>query len=394
VYGIQYQRISLYSPFLRALERIQYQVNVTAKKYSRIVAFRTFFILLLNNKSPLTLVEENIMTIKVGINGFGRIGRSLFRAAALDPVFQDIEIVAINDLTDTATLAHLLKYDSIMGTNLAEVVVEGESILVDGRKVVVTSHRNPAEIPWGELGVEYVAECTGLFRDLETTQAHLDGGAQKVVISAPAKGDIKTFVMGVNENDYDSTLHHVVSNASCTTNCLAPFAKVIMDHFGIKTGLMTTVHAYTGDQRLLDAPHSDPRRARAATLSMIPTKTGAASAVALVIPELKGRFDGLAVRVPTPNVSLVDAVMEVERETTVEEVNQVLKDAANRYLGYTEQPLVSIDFQGDNHSSIVDAQSTKVIGTTVKVMSWYDNEWGYSNRMLDLILYMHSNKTL
>ena len=230
--------------------------------------------------------------------------------------------------------------------------------------------------------------------DGESAQGHLDAGARKVIISAPAKGGVKTLVMGVNEDEYDPTLHHVVSNASCTTNCLAPVARVILDNFGIKRGLMTTIHAYTGDQRLLDFPHSDLRRARAAGLSMIPTKTGAAAAVALVIPELKNKFDGLAVRVPTPNVSLVDVVMEVEKEATVQEVNQALKAAANRYLGYSDLPLVSIDYQGDAHSSVVDAGSTKVIGTTVKVMSWYDNEWGYSNRMLDLILHMEAAKPL
>lgn len=334
------------------------------------------------------------MTVRVGINGFGRIGRNIFRAVSKDPAFKDVEIVAINDLTDNKTLAHLLKYDSVMGVYEKDVAANEEGIQVDGRQINVSSHRNPAEIPWGALGVDYVAECTGIFRDGESAQAHIDAGASKVIISAPAKGNVKTFVMGVNEDEYDATLHHVVSNASCTTNCLAPFAKVILNKFGIKRGLMTTVHAYTGDQRLLDFPHSDLRRARAAALSMIPTKTGAAAAVSLVIPELKGKFDGLAVRVPTPTVSLVDAVMEVERETTVEEVNQALKEAASRYLGYTDLPLVSIDFQGDAHSSIVDGQSTKVIGTTVKVMSWYDNEWGYSNRMLDLILHMDANKAL
>ncbi|WP_163337059.1 type I glyceraldehyde-3-phosphate dehydrogenase [Desulfopila sp. IMCC35008] len=334
------------------------------------------------------------MTVKVGINGFGRIGRNMFRAISKDPVFADIEVVAINDLTDNATLAHLLKYDSVMGTYEKEVSSDDAGITVDGRHIAVSSHRNPADIPWGDLGVEYVAECTGIFRDAESAQAHIDAGASKVVISAPAKGSVKTFVMGVNEDEYDATQHHIVSNASCTTNCLAPFAKVVLDNFGIERGLMTTVHAYTGDQRLLDFPHSDPRRARAAALSMIPTKTGAAAAVSLVIPELKGKFDGLAVRVPTPTVSLVDAVMEVEKETTVEEVNAALKAAANRYLGYTDLPLVSIDFQGDGHSSIVDGQCTKVIGKTVKVMSWYDNEWGYSNRMWDLILHMEANKAL
>ena len=334
------------------------------------------------------------MAIRIGINGFGRIGRNIFRALGEDPHFKDIEIVAINDLTDPKTLAHLLKYDSVMGRMDAEVEVYSNGIVVNGKQIEVSSHRNPADISWGDLGVTYVAECTGLFRDLETTQSHIDAGAKKVIISAPAKGDVKTFVMGVNEDEYDSLKYHVVSNASCTTNCLAPFAKVILDNFGIERGLMTTVHAYTGDQRLLDFPHSDLRRARAAALSMIPTKTGAASAVSLVIPELKGKFDGLAVRVPTPTVSLVDAVMEVGRETTVEEVNAALKGAANRYLGYTDLPLVSIDFQGDSRSSIIDGQSTKVIGKSVKVMSWYDNEWGYSNRMLDLILHMDKSGVL
>jgi len=334
------------------------------------------------------------MTIKVGINGFGRIGRNIFRAISKDPAFADIEVVAINDLTDNATLGHLLQYDSIMGIYEKKVETDVNGIIVDGRHIAVSSHRNPADIPWGKMGVEYVAECTGIFRDSDSLKAHIDAGASKVILSAPAKGDVKTFVMGVNEDEYDPTVHHVVSNASCTTNCLAPVAQVILDNFGIKRGLMTTIHAYTGDQRLLDFPHSDLRRARAAGLSMIPTKTGAAAAVALVIPALKGKFDGLAVRVPTPNVSLVDVVMEVEKETTVQEVNQALKQAANKYLGYTELPLVSIDFQGDSHSSIVDSQSTKVIGTTVKVMSWYDNEWGYSNRMLDLILHMEANKPL
>jgi len=334
------------------------------------------------------------MTIRIGINGFGRIGRSIFRAISKDPAFADIEVVAINDLTDNATLAHLLQYDSVMGIYEKKVESDTNGILVDGRHIAVSNHRSPVDIPWGKLDVEYVAECTGIFRDSDALNSHIDAGARKVILSAPAKGDVKTFVLGVNEDEYDPLIHHVVSNASCTTNCLAPVAQVILNNFGIKRGLMTTIHAYTGDQRLLDFPHADLRRARAAGLSMIPTKTGAAAAVSLVIPALKGKFDGLAVRVPTPNVSLVDVVMEVERETTVEEVNQALKQAANKYLGYTELPLVSIDFQGNPHSSIVDAQSTKVIGTTVKVMSWYDNEWGYSNRMLDLILHMEANKPL
>lgn len=334
------------------------------------------------------------MTIRIGINGFGRIGRNIFRAVLKDESFKDIEIVAINDLTDNATLAHLLKYDSVMGTLDREIKGDENGITVDGKSVAVSAHHSPSDISWGDMGVDYVAECTGIFRDGESAKNHIDAGAKKVIISAPAKGDIKTFVMGVNEEEYDPTIHHVVSNASCTTNCLAPMARVIQDNFGIKRGLMTTIHAYTGDQRLLDFPHSDLRRARAAGLSMIPTKTGAAAAVSLVIPELKGKFDGLAVRVPTPNVSLVDAVMEVEKETDTAEVNQALKDASGRYLGYSELPLVSIDYQGDPRSSIVDAQSTKVIGTTVKVMSWYDNEWGYSNRMLDLILHMEGAKLL
>jgi len=334
------------------------------------------------------------MGVRVGINGFGRIGRNIFRAIGQDPVFRDIEVVGINDLTDVQTLAHLLKYDSVMGPFPGTVQAGENSIVVDGRVVPVTGHRQPKDIPWGGEGADYVLECTGIFRDAESAKAHIDAGAVKVIISAPAKGDIKTIVMGVNEDEYDPTIHHVVSNASCTTNCLAPVAQVILNRFGIRKGLMTTIHAYTGDQRLLDFPHNDLRRARAAARSMIPTKTGAAAAVALVIPELKNKFDGLAVRVPTPNVSLVDAVMEVERETTVPEVNAALREAANRYLRYTEEPLVSIDFQGDPHSSIVDGLCTRVLGTTVKVMSWYDNEWGYSNRMLDLVLHMEANKPL
>ena len=334
------------------------------------------------------------MTIKIGINGFGRIGRNIFRAISMDATFADIEVVAINDLTDVKTMAHLLKYDSVMGVYDAEVGVHDQGMTVDGREIQVFAHRSPADIPWGELGVEYVLECTGLFRDMDSAKAHIDAGASKVVISAPAKGQVKTIVMGVNEEEYDPTQHHVVSNASCTTNCLAPVAQVILDSFGIKRGLMTTVHAYTGDQRLLDFPHSDLRRARAASMSMIPTNTGAAAAVALVIPELKNKFDGLAVRVPTPDVSLVDVVMEVERETSVPDVNRALQEADGRYLRYCDEPLVSIDFQGDPHSSIVDGLCTRVLGTSVKVMSWYDNEWGYSNRMLDLVLHMEANKPL
>ena len=334
------------------------------------------------------------MAITIGINGFGRIGRNIFRAISMDPLFKDIQVVGINDLTDVKTIAHLLKYDSIMGIFASEVRAGEGSVIVDGREIPVSSHRQPRDIPWGQMGAQYVLECTGIFRDLDSAKPHIDAGAAKVIISAPAKGEVKTIVMGVNEDEYDPTLHHVVSNASCTTNCLAPVAQVILNRFGIKRGLMTTIHSYTGDQRLLDFPHSDLRRARAAAMSMIPTKTGAAAAVALVIPELKNKFDGLAVRVPTPNVSLVDVVMEVENETTVPEVNAALSDAVNRYLGYTEEPLVSIDFQGDSHSSIVDGSCTRVLGNSVKVMSWYDNEWGYSNRMLDLVLHMEANKAL
>ncbi len=334
------------------------------------------------------------MAIRIGINGFGRIGRSVFRALDQDDAFGDIEIIAINDLTDNATLAHLLKYDSVMGVYPREVAADDQGFIIDGERIRVFNHRNPADIPWGDLGVDYVIEATGFFTSKDKAQAHIDAGAKKVVISAPAKGDLKTIVMGVNEDEYDPVEHHVVSNASCTTNCLAPMVRVILDRFGVKRGLMTTIHAYTNDQRLLDFPHSDLRRARAAAMSMIPTKTGAAAAISLVIPEMKNKFDGLAIRVPTPNVSMVDAVMEVEKETSVSEVNQALKEAANRYLGYSDEPLVSIDYQGNPHSSIVDGDSTKVIGKMVKVLSWYDNEWGYSNRLLDLILHMEANKAL
>ena len=333
------------------------------------------------------------MAIKVGINGFGRIGRAVFRAHLKYPEFKDIEIVAINDLTDTHTLAHLLKYDSLFGTIPNEVKYGEDTLIVDGKEIKVFAQPEPGKIPWGELGVEYVIESTGRFTDGNLARAHLDAGAKKVVITAPAKNEDVTVVLGVNEDDYDPLKHHIVSNASCTTNCLAPGAKVLLDRFGIKSGLVTTVHAYTNDQRILDFPHKDLRRARAAALNMIPTKTGAAAAVGKVIPELQGKFDGLAVRVPTPDVSLVDLVVEVEKETTVSEVNQALKEAQSRVLAYTEEPLVSTDFLGDQHSSIVDGLCTRVIqGTLVKVMAWYDNEWGYANRVLDLILYMESKK--
>jgi len=334
------------------------------------------------------------MSIKIGINGFGRIGRNIFRAIDKDPAFKDIEVVAINDLTNNVTTAHLLKYDSIMGVYDRAVIANDKGITVDGRQINIYNHRNPADIPWGSIGVEYVVESTGFFTNDETAGAHLEAGAKKVIISAPAKGKVKTLVMGVNEDEYDPLEHNIVSNASCTTNCLAPVAKVILDRFGISKGLMTTIHSYTNDQCILDFPHSDLRRARAGALSMIPTKTGAAAAVSLVLPELKGKFDGLAVRVPTPNVSLVDVVMELEREASTAEVNQALKEGANRFLGYSEEPLVSIDYQGNPHSSVVDAMSTKAIGKMVKILSWYDNEWGYSNRVLDLIVMMDAKKPL
>ncbi len=335
------------------------------------------------------------MAIKVGINGFGRIGRNVFRACMMYPDFKDIDIVAVNDLTDNHVIAHLLKYDSVMGRLDAEISYDDQGITVNGKRIRVTDVKEPAKIPWAEAGVEYVIEATGRFREATLAAGHLEAGAEKVIITAPAKGEDITVVMGVNEDDYDPVNHKIISNASCTTNCLAPVAKVIMDRFGIVSGLVTTVHAYTNDQRLLDLPHSDLRRARAAALNMIPTKTGAAAAVSKVIPELKGKFDGLAVRVPTPDVSLVDLVVRVEKPATVPEVNDALKAATNKFLGYTEEPLVSTDFVKDPRSSIVDALSTRVIEKTlVKVMSWYDNEWGYSNRLLDLVLHMEENKAV
>ena len=332
------------------------------------------------------------MAVKVAINGFGRIGRSFYRIAHSHP---EIEVVAINDLTDAKTLAHLLKYDSVHGRFNAEVYAEGDSIVIDGKSIKVYADPNPEELPWGELGVDVVLEATGRFRDREGASKHLKAGAKRVVISAPAKEPDITIVMGVNNKEYDPEKHRIVSNASCTTNCLAPVAKVLLEKFGIVSGFLTTVHSYTMDQRLLDAPHKDLRCARAAALSMIPTTTGAAKAVGLVIPELKGKFNGIAIRVPTADVSLIDFVCEVEREVTVEEVNAALKEAAEGelkgILGYSEEPLVSIDYLGDPHSSIVDGLSTDVInGKLVKVLAWYDNEWGYSNRLVDLIAYMAS----
>jgi glyceraldehyde 3-phosphate dehydrogenase len=330
------------------------------------------------------------MGIKVGINGFGRIGRNIMRTCLGD---RDIDFVAVNDLTDTTTLAHLLKYDSIMGNLEQDVVADGDTIRVEGDSFKVFSEKDPAAIDWESVGAEIVIESTGRFTKAEDASKHLRGPVKKVIISAPAKNEDVTIVLGVNENMYDPASHHVISNASCTTNCLAPVAKVIHEKFRIKNALMNTIHSYTNDQQLLDLPHKDLRRARAAALSMIPTSTGAAKAVALVIPELKGKFDGISVRVPTPNVSLVDVVMNVEQATTTEEVNRVLKDAANEelkgILAFSEEPLVSIDFRGNPNSSIVDTENTKVIdGTCIKVLSWYDNEWGYSCRVRDLVKFV------
>lgn len=330
------------------------------------------------------------MAVKVGINGFGRIGRNVMRASLND---DSIDFVGVNDLTDTKTLAHLLKYDSVMGNLDQEITSTENSIIVDGDEFRVFSERDPANIPWEEVGAEIVIEATGIFRDQATAGKHLRGNVKKVIISAPGKDPDTTIVLGVNENDYDPEKHHILSNASCTTNCLAPVAKVIHENFGIKNAMMTTIHSYTNDQQLLDLPHKDLRRARAAALSMIPTSTGAAKAVALVIPELAGKFDGISVRVPTPNVSLVDVVINVEKETTTEEVNQKLKDAANEelkgILAFCEEPLVSMDFKGNPHSSIVDADNTSVIGgKTIKILTWYDNEWGYSCRVRDLVKFL------
>ena len=331
------------------------------------------------------------MGIKVAINGFGRIGRLVLRSA-IERGEKDIEFVAVNDLTDAATLAHLLKYDSNFGILPNEVKAEGDSIVVDGKKIKVLSERDPSKLPWGDLGVEVVVESTGFFRDAEKAGLHLKAGAKKVTISAPAKGDVATFVLGVNEEKYDSSKDHIVSNASCTTNCIAPVVKVIKDAFGFKKGLMTTIHSYTNDQKVLDYPHPDLRRSRAAALSMIPTTTGAAKAVGLVIPELKGKLDGLAIRVPTPTVSIVDVVMQVEKETSVQEITKVMEEAANGklkgILGLCKEPLVSIDFKKNSLSSIVDAKQTFCLGDMVKILSWYDNEWGYSCRVVDLIKYM------
>jgi glyceraldehyde 3-phosphate dehydrogenase len=326
------------------------------------------------------------MSIKLGINGFGRIGRMVLRAALKHP---DVEVVAINDLTDSETMAYLLKYDSVHGQLDVDVTAKEDSILVGDKSIAIRSVKDPEKIGWGDFGVDIAAECTGIFRDREGASKHLAAGARKVVISAPAGNPDITIVMGVNSNQYDPRQHHIISNASCTTNCLAPVAKVMLDNFGLQHGLMTTIHSYTGDQRLLDFPHKDLRRARAAALSMIPTTTGAAKAVALVLPELSGKLNGLAIRVPTPNVSLVDLVATVDKAgVTVSDVNEALKQASEEslagYLGYSDAPLVSTDFNGSTLSSVVDAPTTYVIENMVKVLSWYDNESGYSHRMVDL----------
>lgn len=326
------------------------------------------------------------MTVRVGINGFGRIGRCVLRALQSQ---KDLEVVLINDLTDAATLAHLLKYDSVHGTLASTVSHKDNTLIVDGKTIQVTAIKSPAEIPWGQNKVDIVLECTGIFTKGSDCAQHIKAGAKKVLLSAPGKDIDKTFVMGVNEKDYDAAKHNVISNGSCTTNCLAPLTKVIFEKFGIRKGLMTTIHSYTNDQNILDLPHKDLRRARAAAMSMIPTSTGAAKAIAEVIPELAGKLHGIAVRVPTPNVSLVDVTFEVERDTTVEEVNAAFKAAADGplkgILAMAAGPLVSIDFNGSPLSSTVDAELTSVIGgNMVKVLSWYDNEMGFSNRMVDL----------
>jgi glyceraldehyde 3-phosphate dehydrogenase len=332
------------------------------------------------------------MSIKIGINGFGRIGRNSFKAAFNK--HPEIEIVAVNDLYDTKTLAHLLKYDSVFGTFNATVEAKDSSLVVNGKEIKIFAEKDPANIPWKDLGVDIVVESSGVFTSKDKAVKHIEaGGAKKVIISAPAKGEDITIVMGVNEEKYNPKEHHVISNASCTTNCLAPVAKVLMDNFGIQKGLMNTVHSYTNDQRILDLPHKDLRRARAAALNIIPTTTGAAKAVALVIPELKGKLNGFALRVPTPTVSIVDFTCLLEKSATAEQVNDALREAAEGkmkgILGYTEEPLVSMDFKGCELSSIVDGLSTMVIEDDfVKVISWYDNEWGYSNRVMDLVKYI------
>lgn len=329
------------------------------------------------------------MAVKVAINGFGRIGRNIFRAARKHEV-KDFDFVVVNDITDSRTLAHLLKYDSNFGVLEGEIRAEGDQIFVDGHSIKVLAKTDPAQLPWGNFGVDIVIESTGLFTARDDAKKHLEQGAKKVIITAPANNPDITIVVGVNHQKYNPAVHHIISNASCTTNCLTPVAKVVMENFGIVKGLMTTIHAYTNDQRILDLPHKDLRRARAAALSMIPTTTGAARAVAEVIPELKGKMDGMAIRVPTPNVSLIDVVFQLEKNTTKEELNSAFKHSSENelkgILKYSEEPLVSKDFNGDSHSSIVDGLSTNVIdGTMAKVLSWYDNEWGFSCRVVDLI---------
>ncbi|WP_200906410.1 type I glyceraldehyde-3-phosphate dehydrogenase [Bacillus sp. FJAT-27238] len=330
------------------------------------------------------------MMVKVGINGFGRIGRNVFRAALNNP---NVEIVAVNDLTDAHTLAHLLKYDTVHGVLNVSVEASENTLIVDGKEIKVLAERDPAQLKWADYGVEIVVESTGRFTKREDAAKHLEGGAKKVIISAPATNEDITVVIGVNEDKYDPAQHTVISNASCTTNCLAPYAKVLNEKFGIVRGLMTTVHSYTNDQQILDLPHKDLRRARAAAENIIPTSTGAAKAVALVLPELKGKLNGFAMRVPTPNVSVVDLVVELKTDATVEEINNALKEAAEGplkgILGYSEEPLVSSDYNGNPASSTIDALSTMVLeGNMVKVVSWYDNEWGYSNRVVDLCHYV------
>jgi len=336
--------------------------------------------------------EDSAVAVRVGINGFGRIGRQVLKAI-LEGYEDELEVVAVNDLTTPATLAHLFKWDSTYGPWDGEVEASENSIIIDGREIRVFAEREPGKIPWCDLEVELVIESTGLFTDAAKARAHLDAGAKKVIITAPAKGEDITIVLGVNEDQYDPARHHIVSNASCTTNCLAPVAKVLHERFGIVRGLMTTVHAYTNDQQLLDGPHRDLRRARAAATNIVPTTTGAARAVALVLPELKGKFDGFAMRVPVPTVSVIDFVVELSRATTADDINAAFREAAedelNGILGYTDEPLVSSDFRGDSRSAIVDGLSTMVLdGTLAKVVAWYDNEWGYSCRVADLAYYM------
>lgn len=342
---------------------------------------------------PFIHSAEGTLVVNVAINGFGRIGRSFFRAALASS--QDITIVAVNDLTDPKALAHLLKYDSVGGRLPVSVEAAEGAIVVDGKTITVYAERDPGNLPWGKLDVDIVIESTGFFTDADKAKAHLSAGAKKVIISAPANGEDITVVMGVNHENYDSAQHHIVSNASCTTNCLAPMAKVLNDSFGIEKGLMTTVHAYTADQNLQDGPHSDLRRARAAAVNIVPTSTGAAKAIGLVLPELKGKLDGFALRVPVPTGSITDLTIETSREVTLEEVQKAFREASDKgpykgVLRYTEEPIVSADIVGDPYSSIVDAGLIRVIGNQVKISSWYDNEWGYSNRLVDLAAYMSS----